>query len=195
MSKEKNEAFAKLSAEEKRVAIAKDVFGFIAARKIVATPGVYFAAELPGGLAESSQACKLVAAVESCQVCALGAVFMAAVDNANEVTLSDLGFEDGQFEVEFDYFAMRDYLRRFFGSEQLLVIETAFEGRDVHMSLDGDKASAAMGMFQWNTCDKEICKAYDHDECSSTPAIYRMEAIMRNIIANNGEFIPSPVRS
>lgn len=173
MSNEKNEAFAKLTAKEQRVAIAKDVLVHIATRKIVAKQGTYFEIKHRSFSADM-QACEVVAAAPSCTVCALGAVFVAAIDNANEATMDDMDPDDFGNRIEIGHAPLKRYLSRFFSVDQLHLIEAAFESSDIHDFFEYDAVQPATNMF--------------NDFVSSEE---RMQIIMRNIIDNDGTFIPS----
>lgn len=181
---ERNEAFAKLTPEQKRVAIANDVLGYLEAQRIKATPGTYMRLTGIGNVSDEEQICSVIATAANCNVCALGATFMAAVDRANALNIEHVGVSRWGGDLEISYGDMSDYLCQFFDEGQLLMIEAAFEGHDPHCDLDDDTLDATTRMFSW-TEDAE-----GGDAICATPPADRMRAIMQNIVANNGRFKP-----
>lgn len=168
------------------VDLAKDVIRLIKARKIKTPPpmrsSIYLRLhESVGNLVgQSFRKAMWGKAWKPCDVCALGALFVAHVDKRNEVQL--FGDTD-QFNQNRSQLASR--LRDYFSTLQLHLIEAAYERR-----------------LTWNETDSE------RREIKATPGIdvmvrsaidfgdkiddrrKRLIAIMQNIIANNGKFCP-----
>lgn len=155
-----------MTKKEQRVLIAKDVIKQLRAGKFVASPGTYFD---PSSSAEFRRVCDItdaqeaVRALKRCDVCARGAVLIAAVDRYNKLeggydalwSAAASGSHDGD----------REYINRFFAPRMLANMEAAFE---------------------WNP---QWLKKY-------RSATQRLDAIMRNVISNGGDFdiasIPKP---
>lgn len=163
----------KMSKAEVRVRIAKDVIAQVKVGRFIASTGRYLG--LPGGALPddgygelSSEVVDVQTVVKDreCRVCALGSLFVAAVDRYNECQLpaDDLGNRS----------PLAEYLARVFTPTQLNKIEAAFEGRS--FSHDDDYYGEG------------FCHAYPDPS-------KRLVAIMRNIIRNGGTFKFSEVRA
>lgn len=112
---------------------------------------------------------------ETCQACALGALFVCtAVRTGNK--LEDVVL-DAASDDYFGFDHIREQLSPLFSEAQLGKIERAFEGWGA-----GDEPSDT------NKYGSLMTEAYN--DGISSPRV-RMERIMRNIIANNGTFVPS----
>lgn len=168
----KNAAFAALSPEAQRVAIAQDVLDGLASKQVRAMSGTYVRLYDgdPGDYngVHKSQAERLNG--YTCQVCALGALFVCATERT-PITIKET-FSGKPDEVTYGMFSdrIRDALSPYFSHDQLLAVEAAFEETDMDSSIDS--AARSFGRSA----------GYDDGE--------RMEAIMRNIIENNGTFKP-----
>ena len=187
--KRRNEQFAKLSPSEKRVQIARDVIAQLASKKLIATAGVWLTGTDGDNLFDEKdvernpELQEILSKQESCEGCALGGMFMCAVERHDKLKLTDL-------EVVKDYKqAVKDigddanldsgeaseddathYLKKFFSEAQLNDIEAAFER--------GGGAKSGSNSAQ-NFADE----VDDDGE--------RMRLIMENIIVNKGKFVPS----
>lgn len=155
-------AFEKLSSAEQRVAIAKDVIAQLDAERFEAAPGTYVEFSRGARANKERQVCELTAG-RTCEVCALGALFVAGVERADKLRVKDLvyGTERGVLRG-LDGNDCRAYLERFFEYDQLAEIESAFEC--------------------WGAGLKTRWRLLPPDE--------RMRRIMANIIKNYGEFVP-----
>lgn len=168
-----NAKFEKLTAKEKRVQIARDVLAQLTLKRLVPTPGVWLNGKTEGSrlysekdIKKDRQLQEVLKDRKTCTGCALGGMFMCAVERANELKLSELN--DVDEGVDFDD-AMK-YLGRFFDGEQLEMIETAFERGDGATSA-GDEA-------------QDFCANVDD-------ASERMRLVMENIVVNGGKFVPT----
>jgi hypothetical protein len=100
-----------------------------------------------------------------CQVCALGATFVASARRFNKISVAELPM------------AMRvpyaEYLQQFFSTDQLDLIEVAFEGA-MCARCDHERVShqEAKSFYRKFSTDNE-----------------RLRAILGNIVENNGEFV------
>jgi hypothetical protein len=113
--------FDKLTPAQKRVRIARDVLAQLASGKFIATQGLYVnGPEIEGAKAKASLQ-TLFKKQKSCEVCALGSMFVAlSEDEKTACTFWGFGRDD-----------CTDYLGKFFDQEQLDKIEDAFEEGDV----------------------------------------------------------------
>lgn len=167
-----NAKFEKLTAKEKRVQIARDVLAQLALKRLVATPGVWLSGKNESNLYSQKdidkdrQLQEVLKDRKTCTGCALGGMFMCAVERANELKISEL--DDAESGIDFDD-AMK-YLGRFFDGEQLEMIESAFE--------QGSGATSA---------------GYESEEfCANVEdASERMRLVMENIVVNGGKFVPT----
>lgn len=166
-----NKSFEKLSTADKRVQIARDVLAQLASKRLIATPGTWLAGSNEGNLfskkdlEKNPDLQKILKNTEECTGCALGGMFMCAVERADELKLGDLSVESQdmkQLQTE-DVF---EYMEKFFSRDQLDAIESAFE--------QGDGASNDLDAEDW------LDGIEDAGE--------RMRLIMENIVANKGEF-------
>jgi len=164
---------------EKRKQIAQDVINNINSKWIKPTTEKYFAAKIKNKFEENIELNKILKDnVTNCEVCAIGAIFVAALDRHDKLKFkqADLAYKGVKLNtlVSDDPDWMFKYLRRWFSKKQLRLMEYAFEG-----SLFDD----------WN---------YKPNELKATKAFYikhrsaksRAIAIMENVIANDGKFIP-----
>jgi hypothetical protein len=178
-----------LTKNQMRVAIAKDVISQIKTRKIIPQVGVWMEDPKMGSLEEivsdgveryleSDDTCRLMPfpaqdytkKVKNCRVCALGSIFVSSVNLFNGVE-----FDNG--EEVYDCFEnlKSSPLNRYFSAEELALIEGCFEGDD---GLHADRL---------NTRDRGVAIAFT----SKYPIVKkRLEAIMNNIIKNDGLFKP-----
>lgn len=205
----RNKLFAAADAAGKRVLIAQDVINQIKFGKLRPTQGAWVRTEdyiegvdkVLGAPARSDQFNArsvredfLAGVVGTCECCALGAMFMGCTLNNNKTTAADLQ------EVEYslgDYVESRETagpvangLNKFFSLAQLTMIEQAFEcgegafeinlhrDPDTGMRLDFERAPTAKEarLLAWG--DKYPV------------ARKRLVAIMKNIVDNNGTFVP-----
>jgi hypothetical protein len=162
------------SPAERRVMIAKDVLAELRTKHIRPRQGVFVAAKYEDGTPTLVATCAGQPMHEAllnnvCECCALGAIFVAAVERFNDVESTDnhvspnLGLED-----------IHAPIRKHFSETQMKLIENAFEtgnGYFVKTTIDGRDRAVKFGM-QFHTPRS------------------RMTAIMKNIIENNGTFKP-----
>lgn len=168
----KNARFSKQTPAEKRVAIAKDALAWIAAKALIPATGSYVSPE-EGPLREfdfygdggrvDDQLRSVRLGV--CNVCAIGALFIAKAVRFDKTTVGDL--TSGRH---------RDSLTGFFSARQLSLIEIAFEGFSLNAKDEPTDEERGLAVEFWNS-------AGDSDR-------KRLVAILENIIANGGEFVP-----
>lgn len=178
---EKIANFKKLTPAQKRVRIAKDVLAQLENGKIVPAAGNYFDFyEILNNLEieedSKEQLCDVLNKADNCEVCALGAIFVSAVKRMDKITVDCYskhnGWGDGE-RFRKEEILMRIYLRSFFDTSQLRMIENAFEQRHIHNNEKYEELfQISVFMYPKNMGPKS-----------------RMQAIMRNIIDNKGEFV------
>lgn len=166
----RNERFEKLSVEQQRVAIAKDVISQLNAKKLIAATSTgylgwdQFGSSIPSRThnlnhrlnprLRGREASECTAQLQ-CTVCGIGSLFVSALEFVDEKRV-DKSIDRRHVHVE--------YLERWFSPEQLDLIEEYFESppygslyREVRGDLDAD---------------------------------LRLTMIMENIISNDGVFDP-----
>lgn len=167
-----------MSATERRVAVAKDVLALLRSRQAPEIIEGNYCEGLPlpyvydknlDSYEENRRALHEVLEPALCAVCARGAAFLSAVRLFNQVTVYEA-------ETESDYKGPRGLSLKLFGARTVGLIEYAFEGEDA--------SAETMGMPH---SDQQRCIAFyrAHREPKA-----RLRAIMENVVANNGRFIP-----
>lgn len=183
--KRANEKFASMTKAEKRVQIAKDVITQLQAKKIKATPGTYVRTTLKNvQVKKDDYGCSMLHFDKgtqaqdvfkglTCDACALGSMFLCAVDTHDKLKMKnlnpecDIDYDKASAEIRLDNQDMYDYLSKFFNREQLYQIECAFEGSNFESS----------------------ARLYKNERNSRK----RLRLIMENIVNNEGTFVPEVV--
>lgn len=161
-----NARFRKMTAAEKRVAIAQDVIAWVKAGALVPSEGGYVCPSNGyfAGMADRETQLRDVN-LGQCEVCAVGALFLAKAVRFDACTVGD--WRSGQFH---------DNLTDHFSEEQIALIECAFEccrmGPFYNLPSDEDSGDALAFYRRYRT-DKG-----------------RLIAIMQNIIDHDGQFVP-----
>jgi hypothetical protein len=190
--------FSRMTKAQQRVQIAKDVIRWIEAEKFKPTNGLYI-----GNLQLNArdfrrrdseklgdrQARDVVrdAKKNRCQVCAIGAAFMCALDRADKLKMKDAGASVGGLgNLYFDDDNMRDYLGRWFSKVQLMAIEHAFERAEYGLRPVVEEQSVlsqAAIAFGRRAQGDEV-----EDEVVARVVLL---AIMKNIVRGRGTFKPN----
>lgn len=124
----------------------------------------------------------------TCVVCAKGAVLWAAIDRFDQVKLGELYATPehlGNFKLIIDQDTpAKEWLMRWFPSEQLALMEAAFEGSPT-CSDDAESLhfSDPDGPNPLVDAAVEFGRKYDK-------ADDRLRGILQNIVDNNGDFVP-----
>ncbi len=158
--------FTRLTAAQKRVAIAKDVLQQIRLRTMVPAHVGYFLwtdrNRIESFNQESVKHC-------SCFVCGIGAGIVSGIRLFNKVHVSEnRGFAAEAFPIA----------KKFFTAQQAALIEMAFEGSCIM----GNNANVEMSVSAY-------AKARKFYERHTLPR-ERVQAIYQNIINNKGVFKP-----
>lgn len=173
--RDRNYRFNKLTKNQQRVRIAKDVIQQLDSKKLIATQGTYFETKIDQS--QINQQLNRLIENKTCKVCAIGSVFAATVKRANDCAANEM---ESMFRLydkyEADNRKIRKYLKKWFNADQLALMETAFEGQCItanSMLLKADIRYKAYKLF--------------NDLKGNADSILR--TIMQNIIDNNGKFI------
>ena len=179
-----NAEFKKATKAQKRVMIAQDVLAQLKAKRYVAESGCWVQANYNSAVPladikykDSVQDLFAEKTIESCNVCALGGLFMSCTNFNNNTLLEDLDdvSEDlGNLIDEEE--KLSNKLNKIFSTSQLKLIEVYFEGND--------------GYF------------YENREYDTVKAFYikypsdkkRLQLIMENIVENEGTFVPKKLK-
>ena len=197
-----------------RVVVARDVIQQLNEKRLVARKGIYmripdfadsddrwrpgrrygdmFLAEIP-----REESVKKVLAGKTCEVCAIGALFVARVDQVNGVTVGAMNRDANN-----DRF-MRHFLGTMFSRDQLSLIELAFEGKGFLDQYEDSRIGEGsvtwdmeLGEITWEGGEHpdEDPPRYLTDAVKFTDHVHdaeeRMRMIMKNVIVNDGEFCP-----
>lgn len=170
--------FNVMSAEAKRVEIAKDVIVNLNSKRFQAEFAVWLNLDKPisaENINNNVELQPLMKDMESCTACALGGIFACAVERFNDLKTKECftysyyhNFDKNSFSI----INMKGYLEKFFDHDQIVLIEICFESGQGGYDVVNDKQACAAAM-------------YYHISNPET----RMRAIMGNIIENNGQFV------
>ena len=200
----------RMTKAQTRVAIAKDVLKALDTKRIKATSGTYLQTskaaaralaasvgiearkdaygDLEYNVADDkfdAQPRKPVKAPKACRVCAIGSVFVAAVDRFDKLTIGQTQAAILGGEVA----AMREYLDPWFSHDQLSLIEAVYEGwtHSLPIGVSADDVDAEVERISgrpFNGGTERAAVAH-----SRVTADKRMRAIMSNIIAHRGTYV------
>lgn len=206
MDKPSPPPFEALSIDQQRVAIAQDVLNWLAAGRLQARRGTYLFFETPGGLPVAANLAQtelrdVLRAKETCEVCAIGACFVAAVDRhdalkadvlygTNLPASSNRGtWKEG---ASMDHEMMRTYLGQWFEQEQLALMENAFEGSDVNSPEEcrlAHECEYEGNEYDGADLDGFFVAAVNYNDEYRDSRV-RLERVMRNVVRNGGTFNP-----
>lgn len=186
-----NAAFKKATKAEKRVMIAKDVLAQIKAKRYIAESGTWVDAnwnilsEIDG--TESVQKLFADRTIETCNVCALGGLFMSCTNLNNNTCVDDINYggEGSELGAMIEYGdTLSNGLNKIFSKKQLQLIEVYFERGDGWFGEDGFSGDY---IGEDSRHVKDFNDAYPDDD-------ERLVEIMKNIVANDGTFVPSKLK-
>lgn len=181
----------KMTKAQKRVEIAKDVLKQIKANKYKPTFGVWFR-DSKGKYLEDFFLWETKTPLDAkkdvvdkltgtCDVCALGSLFISAVDKYNHTVLDPkFGYTDVDF---FTDTGKINPLLKWFTKQQLLLIESTFEVENGawYPEMVNPKAGT-----HW---DEKISPAIRKFAMKYSNSTDRLKAIMNNIVRNKGTFV------
>lgn len=174
-----NEKFKKATKAQKRVMIAQDVLAQIKTKRYFAESGCWVQPNINAAceknLKDEDSVQELFAKkkIKSCNVCALGGLFMSCINLNNNTTIEDLKKEFYIGDFVYDDSKISNGLNRIFTQKQLILIESYFEGSEGYFKGDDEKTVIFL-------------ESYNDNE--------RLEMIMQNIIDNNGTFKPNKLK-
>lgn len=173
------EKFNKLSKEDKRIRIIKDVLERLSLKQFKAQYARFVCnITKPAELESERQLSTILKSPETtCEVCAKGGLFMAYVGIVNSYELGTTGYSGTSniYRGEEMNSTEMQMLSKIFTKKQLALIETTFERRD----------------FDWNArlTEAEIdkCKAFGSKYSHNPDEL--LTAICKNMLKNKGIFV------
>lgn len=170
-----------MKKSELGIAIARDVLSRIKRRKLRVHTGTY----IYGGIENASlddQAQTYIDVLENnCEVCALGGLLLSYVRLKNNCSLHDMGcinsyYTTNGINVKTTFSKIYNILKVAFSKKTMWLLECAFEQ---------SKMSRKMSSLSM----KKVYEAIDFGKRFKTDRT-RLVGIMKNIINNDGKFIP-----
>jgi hypothetical protein len=179
-TKNLNAEFKKANKAQKRVMIAQDVLAQLKAKRYVAESGCWVRIHYsPATVAETDSVQELFVEkkIESCNVCALGGLFMSCTNFNNNTLLEDLDdvSEDLGNLID-EKVNLSNKLNKIFSTSQLKLIETYFEANGGYFR-DYDEDDRIEVFYNKYPSDKK-----------------RLQLIMENIVENEGTFVPAKLK-
>jgi len=177
-----NEQFKKATKAQKRVMIAQDVLAQLKTKRYVAESGCWVQPNYYSDwkqLSDKDSVQELFAAkkIESCNVCALGGLFMSCTNFNNNTLLEDLYDVSGDLGNLIDEEEqLSNKLNKIFSTNQLKLIEMYFEANG--------------GFFREDDEDDRIGVFYNKNSSDKK----RLQLIMENIVENGGTFVPAKLK-
>lgn len=171
-----NLAFQKMKPSEKRIQIARDVLAQLVSKRLMPKYGVWLAGAknkflFSKNVEGDSEVKDIFAKVKQCEGCALGGMFMCAVERADKLKMNQLQDYGDSYGINIGTGDTFSYMKKFFSKAQLEMIECAFE--------------AGNGSVRYGNYDA-VEFVRDIDEPGE-----RMRLIMENIVVNKGTFKPA----
>ena len=184
-----------MSSPEDRVAIAKDVIKALDTKRLVASSGAYLEFVGINAFFEENMESDARDALKDrqCEVCAKGALLVAAIDRFDECKLSDIYSQEEHASagvvIDGPSSSSKKFLSRFFDEDQLALMEIAFEG-SCYVSHD------TTALHKWYCSGS----GYEGSPVQHAEDFYHgfdcieslLRGIMQNVIDNGGEFVPPP---
>jgi len=166
--------FKQLTKAEQRVAVAKDVLAQIKQERYVAKTSVYVELSRSNEDLEEKPVKENIHKIKKCKVCAIGSTILSIAKFKNTIDFDDV--TNGGFSQRAD-----SLLGTVFGKKQLALMEACFESLGSH--------PYARNTYNYTLPleDRTKCINFYQDYRSQTD---RLQAIMRNIIKNEGVFKP-----
>jgi hypothetical protein len=179
-TKNLNAEFKKATKAQKRVMIAQDVLAQLKAKRYVAESGCWVRIHYnPTTVAKTDSVQELFVEkkIESCNVCALGGLFMSCTNFNNNTLLEDLDDASEELGNLIDEEEkLSNKLNKIFSTDQLKLIESYFEANGGFFR-DYDEDDRIEVFYNKNSSDKK-----------------RLQLIMENIVENNGTFVPEKLK-
>lgn len=172
--RKRNEEFERLSPDQKRVTVAKDLLKRLEEDTMQATFGDWLTvSQTARDLDPETEVQTIINDPRViCSGCLIGGLVLCAIDRHNQLKVGSL-VETGRGEICVDQREAFEYLEQFFDPHQLRMMEIAFE--------TGGGGCAPMNEEEWDASEFEPGANSSHE---------RMNAILRNVVVNNGTFKP-----
>lgn len=167
-----NEVFKAATKAEKRVMIAKDTILRIRKGNLEVQTGTLV--EMQDDTQHPSFKDYINGEYVNCEVCAKGALFCSFVGRVNKMSTKDVISSSGNEPTNNIHLK----LKSLFSIKQLDMIETVFEGDSLLGTLSNDEEEKCYNF----TIGLEVKGIYEEDD--------KLIAICKNIIKNEGTFIP-----
>jgi hypothetical protein len=180
--KKLNAEFKKANKAQKRVMIAQDVLAQLKAKRYVAESGCWVKPNIDSAWEQklshhdSVQELFIEQKIESCNVCALGGLFMSCTNFNNNTLLEDLDFASSELGDLIEEVKLSNKLNSIFSVKQLKLIESYFEENDGYFYINS----------QYDRI-KAFCDKHPSDK-------KRLQLIMENIVENEGTFVPEKLK-
>lgn len=179
-----NANFKKMTAPQRRVAIAKDVLLQLDAEKYRANSGSYILLDESIEVPENTETQICEIDMPNCETCARGAMFLSSIRLFNGINFAELTDDGGVLEggTAIDRINVpdnEDYEEKFFSRKQIEMIETVFETDKIGIDNDGLSETTIVA-----------CRLYARELGNKDDV--RLRSIMNNIIKNKGEFVVPP---
>jgi hypothetical protein len=181
-TKNLNAEFKKATKAQKRVMIAQDVLAQLKAKRYVAESGCWVKPNIDSAWEQklshhdSVQELFIEQKIESCNVCALGGLFMSCTNFNNNTLLEDLDDASEGLGNLIEEEQLSNKLNEIFSTNQLKLIESYFEANGGFFR-DYDEDDRIEVFYNKNSSDKK-----------------RLQLIMENIVENNGTFVPEKLK-
>lgn len=195
-----NKAFEKMSPVEKRMQIARDVLFQLDSGKLIAAHRLWLGANESDDVSfisdneikKNVELQDILSKRKECYGCALGGMFMCAVERANKLKVNKLSLNTNTSKNTIHGNDVFSYMKKFFSNKQLFLIEIAFEGGDGACYTNGDSSITtnddhllSVNMDDYEGSDASRFVSYVEDPSE------KMRLIMENIVANKGTFRPN----
>lgn len=195
----------KLSEDaEMRVRIAKDAMAGVECGALTATNGTYFHADVGDGecqvefeaMPETAKLSDVMGTFKECRVCALGAAFAATVTRVKpNITLNTYGLGKSHDQVSMNDTPMRELLRKYFSSEQIGLMETAFEGTQTFLEREMHLVESRGGEYggdgnNLSPSARVLANKAAKWRADMPDPRTRLLAMFQNVIDNGGTFVP-----
>lgn len=203
---EANKNFKKMSASQKRVAIAKDVIDQLKKENYTAVTNSYLTVFAPenntlsavlsgtekvddtSGVVSNIDAAALFCDTSTtCTCCARAAMFVSSVRKFDNLKLGEVDIDylypQDKIELELENFQFEHQEVKFFTPLQILMIESCYERANL-----GHKAPKGIDAWSKNNTILADASAL-YGKSLSSNAKERMIQIMKNIIKNKGTFV------
>ena len=190
-----NIAFKKANKQQKRVLIAQDVLAQLKANRYIAENGIFVEYSVRDNSVYhddngSVQTLFATGDIKTCNVCALGGMFMSCTNLNNNTTLDQLVSEGSDIgsAIKNDQ-KFSNGLDKFFTKNQLMLIEIYFENHAGYFS--SYEGTIDIDSSFYKSIDLDHVNAFYESYCDDKR---RLTAIMQNIVDNNGTFVPKKLK-